>query len=38
MNDKNLFLICVIALIALCAVMNTSESSDFALKYMGGAA
>ena len=38
MNDKNLFLICVIALIALCAVMNTSESSNFALKYMGGAA
>ena len=36
MNDKNLFLICVIALIALCAVMNTSESSNFALKYMGG--
>ena len=38
MNNKNLFLICIIALIALCAVMNTSESSNFALKYIGGAA
>ena len=38
MNDKNLLLSCVIALIALCAVMNEPESSNFALKYMGGAA
>ena len=37
MNDKNLFLICIIALIALCAVMNTSESSNFVLASIGGA-
>lgn len=36
MNDKNFVLICVIALIALCAVVNMSESSNFALKYVGG--
>lgn len=36
MNDKNFLLICTIALIALCAVLNNSESSNFALKYIGG--
>ncbi len=36
MNDKNLFLLCIIALIAVCAVANGSESSNFALKYVGG--